>query len=159
MECKKSRLTVWRHAGGRAAAVSAIKEVIIIHAALLAEKTINLTSTDEFKSWVWAEELTAAKALLKDLFELDPRGALFRQEDMAQAVEQGLRTSEFSMDVIEKTRYLLCTPTEVFSLIAYKIRILCAGMRIHCKASAEFSEFKQMMETAPACASIEQEKT
>ena len=123
MEEKRTRLAVWRHGEGRQAAVAALKELVIQHAAFISEKTIDLCNADGFGSWVTNEELTLAKALLKDMHVLDPRGACFRQEDLAQAVEQGLRSAEYSMAVIEKSRSLLCTPSEIFGLIAYKIRI------------------------------------
>ena len=75
MDEKRTRLAVWRHGEGRQAAVAALKELVSQHATCIYEKTIHVCAADSFGSWVTIEEMTLAKAVLEDMYVLDPRGA------------------------------------------------------------------------------------
>ena len=158
MDDKKGRLAVWRHPDGRNSAIDVLSKVISKHAETVAINDISLTTASNFAEWVPKEELTSCKSLLLDLFQVDARGACFRQSDLASAVEKGMKDAGKYLILMERTRGALCTAEEICGLVAYKIRILAKAMRSRA-SNFEFQEFQHIMATSSSsCATSSSER-
>ena len=114
----------------------------------IVKTNVHMTDANDFRGKVSETELDNAKPMLMSLIEVDPRGACFRQSDLAAATEKALSQAGKMAGLAEATRVLQCEPAEACALTAYKMRIILAAARNQCSPFDHADFFAAMSKVA-----------
>ena len=91
---------------------------------------MSLYDSNDPKIGIDVKLLAEAVPILLPLLEIDPRGGFFCQLDMARAVNEALTVTRLHAELVEHAAEQNKSADEIRMLVAYKIRVMLAHVRI-----------------------------
>ena len=121
----RKRSACWSHPDGRDSTVQTLVAALQRHVSLLVGLGANdLYSTENMQSNIDIPLLLERRTLIADLLSIDPRGAIFAQNDMVQALTEVLASASKQTEFARGG--CLQTATQMAS---YKLRVMTAHVR------------------------------
>ena len=110
--------------------MAVLQEVVEEMSALISKAGPDIYPSQEMKTGICQDGLKKWECLLISLMKIDPRGAIFRQQHVVQALRLGLTPSDYSSMLENTLARFSMSPTETLEMIAYKVRVMASHCRI-----------------------------
>ena len=124
------RASCWRHKSGRDATLDAFQKVWTTHLSLVIALGPDLYESIDFKAGVEVDKISAAKALLLDFLELDSRGGIVAQTEVAIGLTRALDADPTSRaQMYSHATSDMDHASEVVGFTAYKVRVMLRHLR------------------------------
>jgi hypothetical protein len=124
------RASAFHHLDGEDATISMVTSGLAGHEKLIIEWNTNIYSTEDMKVGIDLPAMQRCIKLLKDIVKLDPRGGIFLQNHMSKALGNVLSEGDYKALLLGKTIDQQKPLDEIIDLIAYKIRVMLAHLRL-----------------------------
>ena len=129
MPIKRKRSAAWV-APDSVETVKEIAKALDGFQSYLSREGIGIYESMEMKKDVCRVKLLFNRHLLLPLMKLDPRGAIFGNNDLFHALKENFKNSPHEPELISKAHILCKTKDEFLLLLAYKIRVMCSHVRM-----------------------------
>ena len=118
-----NRSPTWMHSDGSQASVEALAEAFIGNTSNILSLQADIYASSDMKQGINEEELLMNQKLLAAIVRLDPRGGIFKQALVEDALESRLHDDGVRDRLVRTTG-------DQLKFIAYKVRVMCSHIRI-----------------------------
>ena len=120
----------WQADGGPAETVVARAGAMGASIAWIVEDTTNIYKSIDMKSGFDNESLLRAHQLLSALLQLDPRGGIFCQRQMCDALQLAVSAHGKTAQWVQACLQVSAEPSDVYATTAFKMRVMLSHCRI-----------------------------
>jgi len=130
MSTKTGRASQFVHRDGVEHTIEVLAAVIKPFSSILAKSGPDFYASIDFKSGVSTEALKKMETALASMMSIDPRGGIFNQAHLIEAIKRGMDQSDFTALTEHSLTEHDLTATECIDLMAYTLRVMCAHCRL-----------------------------
>ena len=142
-------MEIWRHPDGRDAGIAAISSALLPHVEAIVAQNVDMYPSNEFKVGICNSKLVENRDILCGLLSADPRGC-FGQEDLVGGLASAMEWSSKLRNLVEAARRTPAntdkSDSEIIGLVAYRMRIMLAHLRIKFESGASAPELTECFE-------------
>ena len=142
-----NRCLAWSHPNGAEASVATLADVLGQHIRAIVDANVSIYPTNDFKTGICNNSLLQWIPLLKLLVDVDPRGGIFNQRHMSDALETATKANYLHDRMCSAAIATQRPVDEVYTLTAYRMRVMLSHLRIKFDgATARPNEFSDIFD-------------